>query len=104
MAEGRNAASTGALIYERSCESCHGERGEGTPGGPTILGKRRYARSDYKNAQDLFDYVAKTMPKDNPGTLDITQYWHVVTFVVATTGTPIPGERLSESNASEVKF
>jgi cytochrome c len=103
MGNGKNMSGTGALLYERECESCHGDHGQGTTA-PAVLGNRRYARGKFKNAQELFDYVAKNMPKDKPGSLDITQYWNIVTFVVATTGTPIPGDRLSESNASDVKF
>ncbi len=104
VADGKNISATGALLYERNCASCHGERGEGGPGSPAVLGKGLYAKSEYKNAQQLFDYVANQMPKDNPGSMDIGQYWNLVTFVVATTGRKIPDDRLSESNAADVKF
>jgi hypothetical protein len=52
----------------------------------------------------LFDYVAEKMPKDNPGSLDIGQAWNVVTFIVATHRKTIPDDRLSESNAPDVKL
>jgi hypothetical protein len=68
-----------------------------------VLGKKRLSRK-FKNAQQLFDYIAKDMPKDNPGSLDFGQSWNVVTFIVATTGQKIPDERLSESNADRVKL
>jgi cytochrome c len=101
MGNGRNQAGTGALIYERSCQSCHGDHGQGSENAPAVLGKKRLAKR-FKNAQKLWDYVAKEMPKDDPGSLDIGQYWNVVTFLVATTGQNIPDERLSESNADTV--
>ena len=44
------------------------------------------------------------MPKDNPGSLDIGQTWNVVTFIVATHRKTIPDDRLSESNAPDVKL
>jgi cytochrome c len=103
MANGRNQAGTGALLYERTCQACHGVNGEGTKEGPAILGKKRLSKK-FSNAQQLFDYVAEKMPKDNPGSLDIGQYWNVVTFIVATTRKTIPDDRLSESNAPDVKL
>ncbi|HWA75412.1 MAG TPA: cytochrome c [Polyangiaceae bacterium] len=103
MANARNQASTGALLYERSCQDCHGENGQGTKRGPAILGKKRLTKK-FSNAQKLFDYVAEKMPKDNPGSLDIGQYWNLVTFIVATHRKTIPDNRLSESNAPDVKL
>jgi len=103
MANARNEASTGALLYERTCQECHGENGQGTKRGPAILGKKRLTKR-FSNAQKLFDYVAEKMPKDNPGSLDIAQYWNIVTFVVATHRKKIPDGRLSESNAPDVKL
>lgn len=104
LADGKGQASTGGLLYERSCESCHGRNGEGSDGAPAVLGKETLGDSRFKTAQDLFDYVAREMPKDGPGSLDITQYWNIVTFMVATTGRKIPDDRLSESNAPEVRL
>jgi len=103
MANGRNQAGTGALIYERTCQDCHGESGEGSKQGPAILGKKQLTKK-FANAQLLFDYVAEKMPKDNPGSLDIGQAWNVVTFIVATHRKTIPDDRLSESNAPDVKL
>lgn len=103
MANARNEAGTGALLYERVCQDCHGEHGEGTKQGPAILGKKRLTKK-FANAQLLFDFVAEKMPKDNPGSLDIGQNWNVVTFIVATHRKHIPDDRLSEGNASDVKL
>jgi cytochrome c len=103
MANARNQAGSGSLIYERSCQECHGAMGEGTKRGPIILGKKRLTKR-FANAQHLFDYVAEKMPKDSPGSLDIGQYWNVVTFIVATHRKTIPDDRLSESNAPDVKL
>lgn len=105
MSNGHNLAATGALLYERNCESCHGPAGQGSSKVPAILGRDVLSDSRFRNAQKLWDYVAEEMPKDNPGSLDITQYWEIVTFMVATTGRrKIPDDRLSESNASKIKL
>lgn len=101
----KSLGPTGALLYERNCQSCHGARGEGTRKVPPILGREVLSRSRFKTAQDLWDFVAREMPMDNPGGLDITQYWEIVTFMAASTGRrKLPDERLSESNADQVKL
>ncbi len=101
MDHGKNQAATGALIYERKCQSCHGDHGQGSENAPPVLGKKRLAKR-FRTAQQLYDYVAKEMPKDDPGSLDFAQTWNVVSFLVATTGRSIPDGRLSESNAEAV--
>jgi cytochrome c len=105
MAHARDLDRTGALLYERHCQSCHGPSGEGSKRVPAILGRATLSESRFRTAQELWDYVAANMPKDSPGGLDITQYWEIVTFMVASTGRrKIPDERLSESNAGTVRL
>ncbi len=101
IARGRNISGTGALLYERNCQHCHGENGEGDKG-PAVLGRKTLQNTDFSTAQNLFDYLAEKMPADNPGSLDIGQYWNLTTFMVATMGKKIPGDRLSESNAEDI--
>ncbi|HET9953388.1 MAG TPA: cytochrome c [Polyangiaceae bacterium] len=104
LGKGRDASGTGALLYERNCQSCHGEQGQGTGKAPAILGRRALASGRFRNAEKLFDYVARKMPADEPGRLDIGQYWNIVTFMVATGGHRIPDGRLSEANAAKIKL
>jgi len=100
--KGRDAAATGALLFERNCQSCHGEHGEGTDKGPAVLDKRRLGKR-FKNAQNLFDFIIKEMPKDNPGSLDIAQVWNIETFMVVASGRNLE-DRLSEGNAEDTKL
>lgn len=102
IARGRDMAATGALLYERNCQSCHGDHGQGTNAGPAIFNKKKLGKR-FKNAQRLFDYLAKEMPKDNPGSLDVAQYWNIETFVVVASGRKLE-DRLSESNAEDTKL
>ncbi|MGC4093464.1 MAG: cytochrome c [Polyangiaceae bacterium] len=100
--QGKDMAATGALLYERNCQGCHGERGEGADKGPAIFNKKKLGRR-FKTAQGLFDFLVKEMPKDNPGSLDIGQYWNIETFIVVASGRKLE-ERLSEANAEDVKL
>jgi len=104
IAKGRNVAATGALLYERNCQHCHGENGEGGDKAPAVLGRSTLQKSSFTTAQDLFVFLADKMPADSPGSLDIGQYWNIVTFMVATMNKKIPDNRLSESNAEDVRI
>ena len=56
------AERTGEQIYRKQCASCHGARGEGTPDSyPRLLAGDR-------SVAQLARLIAKTMPKDDPGT------------------------------------
>jgi mono/diheme cytochrome c family protein len=102
MQKGRDMAATGALLYERNCQSCHGDHGQGTDKGPAIFNKKKLGKR-FKTAQRLFDFLVKEMPKDNPGSLDVGQYWNIETFVVVASGRKLD-DRLSESNAEDIKL
>lgn len=102
MQKGRDMAATGALLYERNCQSCHGDHGQGTDKGPGIFNKKKLGKR-FKTAQGLFEFLVKEMPKDNPGSLDVGQYWNIETFVVVASGRKLE-DRLSESNAEDTKL
>jgi mono/diheme cytochrome c family protein len=38
LAEANSRASQGAAVFERSCAGCHGPKGEGLAGAPTVIG------------------------------------------------------------------
>jgi cytochrome c553 len=58
----RAADRSGEQIYRQQCASCHGARGEGTPDSyPRLL-------AGDKSVEQLARLIAKTMPKDDPGT------------------------------------
>lgn len=38
LAEAKSRANQGAAVFERSCAGCHGPKGEGLAGAPTIIG------------------------------------------------------------------
>lgn len=56
------ADRTGAQIYQQSCASCHGAKGEGTTESypHPLVGER--------SVGELTDYISKSMPEDKPET------------------------------------
>src|SRR5436190_14639621 len=66
VASGVRAAAadglTGEQLYQKRCAACHGTTGEGT--------KEHYPKplAGERSVPQLATLIAKTMPKDNPGT------------------------------------
>lgn len=60
-AQGGNAAA-GVPVYQQACALCHGQRLEGSPFGPTLVGQAFLARWGDKPASELLAQMRKTMP------------------------------------------
>jgi S-disulfanyl-L-cysteine oxidoreductase SoxD len=72
--------AAGRDVYAADCAQCHGEEGEGGTGPVLIGGNKRIA--SYQTTERLYDYVSRTMPFDEPGTLSEDQYWNVIAYVL----------------------
>ncbi len=72
--------AAGQDVYAADCAECHGEQGEGGTGPLLIGGSKRIA--SYETTERLYDYVSRTMPFDNPGTLAEQQYWDVIAYLL----------------------
>lgn len=84
--------AAGGDVYRDACASCHGPEGEGGTGPVVIGGSRRIA--SYETTTRLYDYVSRTMPFDEPGTLDEDEYWNVIAFLLDRNGLLPPGTTL----------
>jgi len=72
--------ASGREVYTGECAQCHGENGEGDTGPLVIGGGKRIAT--YESTVRLYDYVSRTMPFDEPGTLTPEQYWNVIGYLL----------------------
>jgi len=72
--------AAGRDVYAESCAECHGARGEGGTGPVVIGGNRRIA--SYGNTDRLYDYVSRTMPFDEPGSLSEDEYWDSIAYLL----------------------
>jgi mono/diheme cytochrome c family protein len=77
-------AALGKAVYDRECARCHGADGQGTSGGPTLVGDGTAPRGLSK--QQLFDYVRTSMPYDKPGSLSEAEYTQVVEYLRVVNG------------------
>jgi S-disulfanyl-L-cysteine oxidoreductase SoxD len=105
---GSGTPEQGAAIYAKTCASCHGVNGEGTPplypqlvGGPK--GTFDFA-SDFKiprtignywpYATTLFDYIRRAMPLTAPGSLTADQTYAVTAYLLNREGLVPAGKAL----------
>ena len=72
--------AAGQDVYAAECAQCHGEQGEGGTGPVLIGGSRRIA--SYENTDRLYDYVSRTMPFDDAGSLSEDEYWASIAFLL----------------------
>lgn len=100
LPQGRGTPSQGAAVYASKCASCHGATGEGTPAGPTLVGREpadsfRFGRDPklvktignyWPYATTLFDYVRRSMPITAPGSLTNSEVYAVVAYLLAENG------------------
>ncbi len=88
---GSGTVERGVALYEAQCASCHGATGrEGpydrlvgrVPNDEFPFGNDRTVRSTIGNywpyATTLYDYILRTMPFGNPGTLDADEVYSLV--------------------------
>lgn len=94
LPEGRGSVVRGGQVFEESCASCHGERGQGgiadrLAGGNGSLASAHPVKtvgSFWPYATTLFDYVRRAMPYPAPQTLSDDDTYAVVAYILNLNG------------------
>ena len=88
----------GATIYAAKCASCHGERGEGKPSYPALIGRdpsaeqfvfgrtpglTRTIGNYWPHATTVFDYVRRAMPQLAPGSLTNDEVYALTAYMLS---------------------
>jgi cytochrome c len=86
----------GAKLYGEHCAKCHGDAGQGTDKGPAVVGKgalpkdppadRKFRKTQFRTAADVFDFVAKAMPAKNPEKVSATDKAAILAFDLKANG------------------
>jgi cytochrome c len=89
-------ADRGKTLYTEQCSACHGDALEGK-NGPALAAASFKADFDGLMVADLFEYVQKSMPRGNAGTLSREQTRDLVAFLLTSNGFPagtrdLPGD------------
>lgn len=101
----------GAEVYAEECAGCHGPDGRGDPAvdappvmGPDALPTEPEPDMDrerrFETGEDVLEYVAETMPVDDPGGLEDEDYREVVRYLLARNGFDVPAELTDEEAAT----
>lgn len=91
---GRGDARTGAEVYQRHCQACHGPGGRGGVNGDLVGGDGsltgaaplRTVGSFWPYATTVFDYVRRAMPYPAPGSLSADEVYAVTAYLLAQGG------------------
>ena len=91
---GRGTSAQGAVVFERKCQSCHGERGAGQPndrlvGGHGTLASKTPVRtigSYWPYATTVFDYVRRAMPYTQSHSLSDDEVYAVTAYLLRLNG------------------
>ena len=76
-------ATRGKAVYEEECAKCHGMNLAGGDGSPDLVGTDFIDRWKTRSVGDLYTFIKKTMPTDDPGHLANRQYTDLVTYILS---------------------
>src|SRR5229473_1451646 len=78
----RAQASHGATVYTQYCTQCHGANLQGESG-PALSGQVLRSAYGGGTAAQLYDFISRQMPQNNPGSLSQEQYLDVTAYVLS---------------------
>lgn len=97
----QDQVAIGKAVFLAECAKCHGEKGEGKTGRQLVAPWDPLA--GYRTADNLFAYLSRAMPFDNPGSLKEQEYWDVIAFLLNANGVLPQGAQVGKDNAKTVK-
>ena len=110
---GHGTPQEGSKIYATKCSSCHGDHGEGTAHYPALVGGQgsltsatplRTVGSYWPYATTVWDYIHRTMPYTEPGTLTANETYSVTAYVLFLNGIVEEHQELNEKTLPKVKM
>lgn len=94
-------ADSVSTLYSTGCAGCHGQKGQGSEGGSSLVGTLFQSRWQEKSIGDLFEITKQTMPKNNPASYDDQTYAALVAFMLRLNNFPA-GEKSLPSEKKEL--
>lgn len=105
----------GKKVYvEKDCDSCHGDRGEGNPKNPAVIGDKAFPAQapktaklrkgiTFNTAKDVMDFVKAKMPIKTPNTLTDDEAAAVTAWMLSESKVNIT-QKLDASNAASINL
>ena len=111
---GNGTPDQGEKIYQAKCAACHGENGEGKPptgvqlvGGIGTLATAHPVKtigSYWPYATSVWDYIHRSMPYTEPGTLSADETYAVTAFLLFKNGIISHDEAMSQATLPKVRM
>jgi mono/diheme cytochrome c family protein len=89
-------AAEGKTVYAQQCAICHGDQLQGKVG-PALAGSQFLSVSQFQEltADYLYQFMAKHMPANAPGSLSQTQYVDLMAYILEVNGYPAGSRQLT---------
>jgi cytochrome c len=110
---GKGSVKEGEQLYGEKCAVCHGDFGEGSGRYPELIGGQgslastdpiRSIASYWPYAPTLFDYVRRTMPFTEPQSLNPSQTYAIVAYLLNMSDIVGPDAVLDAKSLAAVKM
>ncbi|HEV7442810.1 MAG TPA: PQQ-binding-like beta-propeller repeat protein, partial [Steroidobacteraceae bacterium] len=96
-------ASSGATVYAQDCSQCHGASLQGDSG-PPLTGQTFHQAYGVGTAAQLYDFISRQMPQNQPGSLSQQQYLDVTAYVLSRNGVASGKTPLQIASLSQVRM
>jgi PQQ-dependent dehydrogenase (methanol/ethanol family) len=96
-------ASRGATVYAQDCAQCHGASLRGDSG-PPLTGQIFQQAYGTGTAAQLYDFISRQMPQDEPGSLSQQQYLDVTGYILSRNGFPSGNTPLQIASLSQIRM
>lgn len=96
----RDQVALGRAVYLAHCAKCHGANGEGAIGRTLVAAWNPLA--GYRTADQLYVFVSRVMPFDDPGSLKAQDYWDIIAFLLHANGVLPSGTQVGPDNAGRI--
>jgi S-disulfanyl-L-cysteine oxidoreductase SoxD len=114
LPSGSGTPDQGEAIYKAKCATCHGENGEGKPpiGVPLVGGIGTLATdkpvktigSYWPYATTVWDYIHRSMPYNEPGTLSADDTYAVTAFLLFKNGIVARNQVMNKETLPKVEM
>lgn len=101
-------AARGAELFGVHCAHCHGSAGQGTEDAPRLVGldegalpleprpEAEFRTTRFETVGDIAAFASVNMPADNPGSLEIDEYFAILAFALSANGIVLEDELTPE--------
>ena len=85
----------GKQLFADKCSECHGDTGQGTDDGPTLVGATALPKQPragakrtavFRTAADVFVFASRNMPADDRASLTADEYLAICAFALTANG------------------